>query len=341
MTEIKNETLSSYDPNIVKGVRTCIEMNENILLIGETGTGKTTMLNELAKEKKKELIRVSLNGATSTDDILGKMLAKDGSTYWQNGILVDAMEQGHWIVFDEINACLPEVLFVLHSLLDDDKKVTLIEKHGEIIRPTGDFRFFACMNPSENYAGTKETNMALMSRFGGVFNVDVFPTHQELAVLKRNNVTEADATKLVNLASKLRDMRKKGDLYTFVSTRDIIQAGKLSAGGLGLPLAVEFSVLNKMTGDEREDLKKTTIMKDFLTGSSSFKSEEVQKLERVVRDETLARKKLEDALAVEKRAKEELKKELEELKKTKVGLTGIDPKKALLLKKLGIDVTGI
>lgn len=332
------DNLSCYNPEVIKGIRACVDLNHSILLVGETGTGKTTLINELAKEKKKELIRVSLNGATSTDDILGKYQAKDGTTYWQDGILVTAMKKGYWIVFDEINACLPEVLFVLQSLLDADRKVTLTEKDGEVIRPTGDFRFFACMNPTESYAGTKEVNMALMSRFGGVFSIAVFESHHELEVLKRNEVEEPHAIKLVNFANKLRDMRTKGDVYTFVSTRDIIQAGQLASKGLELINAIEYSVLNKMTEEERADLRKIGSLVDFI--AKPYVSEEVKKLTEAVERSKKEIEQYKHHYEEMRKEKDAIASELSNLKKNPVsGLTGIDPKKAQILKALGIDVT--
>ena len=83
------------------------------LLIGETGIGKTYVLQHLAREYKQKITRVSLNGEIGINELLGKWLAKDGSTYWQDGVLIDCMKKGHWIIMDEINAALPEVLFCL------------------------------------------------------------------------------------------------------------------------------------------------------------------------------------------------------------------------------------
>lgn len=335
-TTTPNEILSNYDVRVIQGLKSCIALNESALLIGETGTGKTTLVNEFAKEQGKILHRVSVNGSMGVDEILGKWLAKDGSTYWIDGILTKAVREGHWVIFDELNAMLPEMGFALHSLLDDAKTITLAEKDGELVRAHEEFRFFGSMNPSDDYAGTKEVNMALMSRFGGVFYIEVFPTAHELQVLVRNKVQEDFATKLVNLAGALRDMRTKGDLYTFVSTRDLIQAGKLATNGLELPLAIEFAIVNKMTSDEKEELRKSTVMKDYLAGKAFLDPEMVKMTEEL----KVAKKNVDDYQKAWKEQKEmvgRLTKELTDEKakaKSAISVEGIDPRKLLLLKRL-------
>src|SRR3972149_5944938 len=77
------------------------------LLIGETGVGKTLAVRYLAWKTQNGLRRLNLNGATTVDEFLGKMLINEQGTYWVNGVLVDCMLAGDWILLDEINACLP------------------------------------------------------------------------------------------------------------------------------------------------------------------------------------------------------------------------------------------
>lgn len=337
-TAVVNDVLSSFNKDVINSLRACIDSNQCSLLIGETGTGKTTLINELAKEKKRELIRVSLNGATSTDDILGKFLAKDGSTYWQDGVLVSAMKNGHWIVFDEINAALPEVLFALHSLLDDDRKVTLTEKNGEVIRPVESFRFFACMNPSEDYAGTKEMNTALISRFAGVFHIGVFPPEEEKKVLIRKGIAEDTASRLIGVGNYLREKREKGDIFTFISTRDLIQAGLLIMKGISVQDGVTFSIFGKLNRDEREDLIKDTKFKEYIN-TTKYKSEEVLRLEKelVARDDTIARYN-EDIKGYAQKITD-LNKGIKTLEDTHAGFSGYeltDPSKLAVLEKLNV-----
>ncbi len=233
-------------------INSCIEINEPVLLIGETGTGKTTLLNELAKKNNKNLIRVSLNGSTGIEEIKGKWLVEKSSTKWQDGILTMAMKNGDWIVFDEINSALPEVLFTLHSLLDDDKKILLEEKENEVIKPHQEFRFFASMNPSEEYAGTKDMNRALISRFNAVVEFNVLSPKDEVkAIINQTKINSQDAVELVEIANEIRKLKYNSEIFHFVSTRDLIQAGRLISGGLSKDLAIKFAIINKMSKDEK------------------------------------------------------------------------------------------
>ncbi len=232
-------------------LNTCIKINEPVLLIGETGTGKTTLLNELAKKQKKNLIRVSVNGSTGVEEIIGKWLVDSSTTKWQDGILISAMRNGDWIVFDEINSALPEILFSLHSLLDDDKKVLITEKDNELVRPHKDFRFFGSMNPSDEYAGTKDMNKAFISRFNAIINVEVLNPKQELiAITNQAKIESQYAVELVEIATMLRKKKANSDIFYFCSTRDLIQAGKLIKEGLNSNEAIKVAILNKMSKEE-------------------------------------------------------------------------------------------
>lgn len=231
-------------------IRSCIKQNKSVLLVGETGTGKTTIIREIGKEMSKVLHRVSLNGTTSIEDIVGKWLVKAGSTVWQDGILTMAMRKGDWVVFDEINAALPEILFALQSVLDDARCLTLVEKDGEIVPSHEEFRFFATMNPTEDYAGTKELNKALVSRFAAIIEVVPPPPEIELEILVGLHKVDASiAGKLIVLANGMRQSKAKDEIMYFCSTRDLIQTGHLAAH-VGLDDAIRFCIMSKMTKDE-------------------------------------------------------------------------------------------
>lgn len=245
--------------NAIPAIKGAINNNTPTLLVGETGTGKTTLLRELAKQEGKTLIRVSVNGSTSTEEVVGKWLLKDGETVWIDGVLTTAMRKGQWIVFDEINAALPEVLFSLHSVLDDERKLLIAERDGEIVLPHNDFRFFATMNPCSHYAGTKEMNSALMSRFGVVLHIPTLKEHEEkeLLIQRIPTLPHAYAETLVQTAHKLRVAWKDEDIRYYCSTRDLLStASMVEHFGGDLPRAFVVASLNKAeTEEEREHIQ--------------------------------------------------------------------------------------
>ncbi len=275
MSEVKMKIVGSavVSEAVESVMEQCIAASEPALLIGETGTGKTTIIRELAKKRKVELHRVSVNGSTGVEEILGKFLAKGGSTVWQDGILIAAMKKGDWVVFDEINAALPEILFALHSLLDDDRKVTLVEKDNEVVRPHENFRFFATMNPTEEYAGTKELNKAFMSRFAAILNIPTLSEADEHQLLTELHGVESNvAYKLVQLGTTLRKFKSEEKIFYFCSTRDLVHAGNMSKK-LAFEVACQVSVFNKMSGDEREIVKSAvgSIMTDKSVVTRTYK----------------------------------------------------------------------
>ena len=169
--------------DILKTLAIAIRDNLPVLLMGESGTGKTSAIRYLASETQNGLRRVNLNGGTTADELVGRLLINDKGTYWVDGILTEAMRNGEWIVLDEINAALPEVLFVLQSVMDDDGYLVLTEKDDkEIVRKHPNFRLFATCNPPE-YAGTKEMNKALLSRFAICINAEFPSESKELEII--------------------------------------------------------------------------------------------------------------------------------------------------------------
>lgn len=230
------------------------------LLIGETGVGKTQSVRYLAWQTNNGLRRVNLNGATTVDEFLGKMLINEQGTYWVNGVLVNAMLDGDWILLDEINACLPEIAFCLHSLLDDDRMVVLMEYDGRIVRPHPNFRLFASMNPSEEgrYGGTKMLNEALLDRFPVVVRMDYLTEDEEVrAVMEQSGNGDEDVVRrMVRAANDIRSAIRNEKIFGSFSTRRVIDWARMS---LTFPAreAARFAVISKQSSfdsDAVEDI---------------------------------------------------------------------------------------
>ena len=250
-----------YDKNTRLCIDRAVKTNKAVLLIGETGTGKTGLVKEIAKEQGRELVRINLTGQTGVDEIIGKYLANasKGGTYWIDGALVTAMKKGQWIVLDEINMALPEVLAKLHSLMDDDRKIFLNEKDDEIVIPHKDFRLFATMNPSDEYAGTKELNKAFISRFPVVL-ITTYSENEARIITDRAEVEDQLASMLVMAANELREHKRQGKISYTCSTRDLISCAELIAEGVPADVAFSVAIVNKAPTEEQEAIGKVVSM---------------------------------------------------------------------------------
>ena len=237
-----------------------------VLLIGETGTGKTSIIREQALDQGKEVARFSITGETTVDEFVGKYELENGQTVWRDGMLLEAMKKGKWLVVDEVNVALPEILFVLHSLLDDDHFVTVSNHNNEVVKPHKDFRFFATMNPPEEYAGTKELNKAFQSRFAVILTLHYPPAKIEAKIISdKTGVSLTDATKMADVGVALRKAKNDEKIFYTCSTRDLLHWGNL-CDVLDPGEAFRVSILNK-AGTEAEAILEiySHIIKRYIT----------------------------------------------------------------------------
>ena len=261
--EEREEDLSAYIPKSdgkyiprkvgkttdIEILKKCYEENINVLLIGATGTGKTHAARHLAYELQVPYMRVNCNGAITPEDLIGQYIPDgNGGFKWCDGVLTKFIRHGGIFVLDEINAAPAEILFVLHSLLDDERKIVLTQKDGEVVKASDKFMFIATMNPTEEaiYEGTKELNAALKDRFGVVLYYD-YDERIERKIIKNEYVREV-----------LKALRNSDEIETPISTR----TGKEYERAIelfGIETANEMFIA-RFRKEEREIVKETLTM---------------------------------------------------------------------------------
>lgn len=242
-------------------LKKAIELNEPVLLEGETGAGKTFLILALAGEMNCKVTRLCLNGEVGVTELLGRPTLEESGgasiTAYKYGLLIEAMMMGHWIILDEINMALPEVLTILNSLLDDSREITLAENNGEIVKPHNRFRIFATMNPPDGYIGTKELNPALKSRFTCQLFVGYPAPEVEAEIISRTGLEESSKAIIIDVVNAIRAAKKSGEVSHPVGVRDSINWAKMaSKEGFNLSLgeSFEYSIVNKAAPQERETL---------------------------------------------------------------------------------------
>jgi len=205
-----------------------MDQGKNILLIGPTGSGKTTLPRYFCAKHNRPYVRISLNGGCTIEDLVGHYIAKGREMVWVNGLLTIAVKNGYVIVIDEINAAPSEIMFILNSLLDDERILILSSKDGETITPHPDFRLVATCNPTElGYAGTQEINESLLDRFTGSTMYVDYNTSVEHRILKEMNLPNDDIIKVENFTKAIRNAQLDGDILTPFSTRAVMSLAEL------------------------------------------------------------------------------------------------------------------
>ena len=203
---------SIYGSSDVKIMELAYANKDFIIVIGETGSGKTHLVRHVAYKKKVPYFRVNMTGATTPDDLIGQWIPNpntgDAKYIWQDGSLTTFMRNGGVFVIDEINMTPADITSMLHSITDDERRLVLTQKDGEVVTAHPDFWLVVTMNP--DYEGTRPLNLALKDRFRPI-NLEY-----NVTVERKLGVSE----KMIEVATSLR---KSDEIHTPVSTRDLLK----------------------------------------------------------------------------------------------------------------------
>lgn len=270
-----------------------IKENMPTLLIGETGVGKTSAVRYLAAVTNNNLRRVNVNGSMTAEDFVGQLLVNNEGTYWKDGVLTECMRNGYWLVIDEINAASAEILFVLHSLLDDDHYIVLTDHpEREIVHAHPNFRIFATMNPPERYSGTKEMNKALLSRFPMTLTIPLPPDAIEFGLISgADSILKPHELKgFKKFVGEMRNAYNKEEMEVFISPRDLGAIMKVYLFTGNLIEAVEKTIMPRGSRSEQKAIMDTARLnlsekespKGEAAQSDGAKSEEDIRLEKMI-----------------------------------------------------------
>ena len=232
-----------------------LESSETLLLIGESGVGKSKMIHFLAQETNTPLLNACGHNEITVENLLGTMTVVNGNTVWKDGILPEAMRRGYWMLLDEINSIDPGVVKVINELLDNRKITMTVAGEPRLVKAHRNFRLICTMNPPDSpiYKGIETMSFEFMDRFDTVVRLDYLSpaTETELIMDLTGFSDKVAAKKIVQFANTIRQAMKQGEIFATVTTRSLISFCK-KAQSFDMRTAAEASILRKMSDADRE-----------------------------------------------------------------------------------------
>lgn len=250
---------------------TALLCGENLLLVGPKATGKNVLAENLAAVFGRPSWDVSFYINTDAATLLGTDTFADGAVTLRKGPIYQCAEKGGFGILDEINMAKNESLAVLHATLDFRRAIDM--PGYDRIRLHDATRFIATMN--YGYAGTRELNEALASRFV-VIDMPPITTEDLIKLLRREYPTLRPAY-AEQFASLFQDIQKKcdgGELSTKpLDLRGLVAAVRLMQTGLEGNRALELGLVNKSFDDFEKQLVTDVIrtrLPDMLASEDVF-----------------------------------------------------------------------
>ena len=263
-----------FDPETLIPVLLSVVNNRIPWLKGHTGTGKTTLIEQVYARLNLPLFRLNLDSDITRGELVGReVIRTDDSgntvTEFVDGIIPMAMKQPCGLLLDEVDAARPDMGFVLQRLLEG-KGFMLLEDGGRTVVPNQYFRMFATANTNGRgdetglYSGTRALGTAFVNRFKPYLEVDYMTEEEEATLLSEKNPTldKSDCEAIAKYATEHRTAFKQADVTLACSPRDTLSFAAMAvdykqlfgSGSGWLTLAFRHSILNAADSDDRQVL---------------------------------------------------------------------------------------
>lgn len=254
-----------FNSDVTMAILSGFIRDRRVMIQGLHGTGKSTHIEQVAARLNWPCVRINLDGHISRLDMVGKdaVVLKDNKqvTEFQEGILPWAIQRPVALIFDEIDAARPEVMFVIQRVLERDGKFTLLDQN-KVIHPHPYFRLFATANTvglgnlMGLYHGTQMINQAQMDRWNIVAQLNYLPAEDEVDIIVSRvpSFNNEQGRKTIESMVAVADLTRKGfaagDLSTLMSPRTVIFWAENAEIFRDPAVSFRFSFLNKC--DEAE-----------------------------------------------------------------------------------------
>lgn len=214
---------------------------------GPSGIGKTSLALLVAKKRKRPVMLMHGNHELSNNDLIGAYTGyttqkvvdnfirsvykkeETSTENWRNGRLLEAVENGYTLIYDEFTRSQPSTNNIFLSILEEKILPLYGTKHTEpFVRVHPKFSIIFTSNPAE-YAGVYKTQDALLDRLITI-PLEHLDKEQETDILiRKTDLSEDEASGITGLVSAMREKCSKQGSSLGPSLRASLMIAQLSA----------------------------------------------------------------------------------------------------------------
>ena len=209
--------------------------------MGPRGSGKTRIAQALAEKLRRPVEVFHFGGILDAEAMLyGSMtLTREGTRFVRSRFVEAIQLPGVVLVLDELNRAPVAVHNALLGLLDQLARlvIDLEEPERRIVPLAPGAVVVATANIGSEFVGTEMVDGALLDRFA-VLRLG-YPQEEEALLVELAGVTPRQAGELARAARTIREAHAKGSLPFTLSTRRLLEAGRLVARGCSVARAIE------------------------------------------------------------------------------------------------------
>ena len=231
---------------------------ENLLLTGAKATGKNVLAENLAYIFGRPTYNVSFHVNTSSAELIGTDTFRNNEVELRKGSIYQCAQYGGFGILDEINLAKNDAVSVLHATLDYRRSIDVPGYDKIDLHPAA--RFIGTMN--YGYAGTKELNEALVSRF---LVIDMPAQSEETLTYIMGemfpDMKEKAKEQWIGLFLDLQLKAENAEISTkSLDLRGLIAAARTVRQGLKPALAVQMGIINKCFDIFEKEIVRDVVM---------------------------------------------------------------------------------
>ena len=206
--------------------------SNNSYLYGHTGTGKSTLVEQVCAHLNFPLVRVNFDSEISRMDLIGRdtLVTVDGQTVskFVDGVLPDALSRPCLLLCDEVDFIRPDVMYVFQRVLEGNG-LLISEDGGRKVMANPWFRLVATANTvgqgddTAMYQGARPQSMATLDRFENWVEMSYMSKGVETNWLKgvTDGLNPDDAKLFIKYASEHRKAFTSGKIMQPLSPRGL------------------------------------------------------------------------------------------------------------------------